>query len=214
VEQDLYGIFLNLAGRRCLVVGGGPVAERKITGLLACQAEVTVVSPTVTDVIAAHANSGTISWEARAYREGDAARSFLVIAATHSQEVNARVYADAEAEGRLCNVVNDQTLGNFTVPAMVRRGRLQVAVSTGGASPAVAKRIRRELEEHFGEEYAAYLDQMAEIRQLLLGTVRDEWRRTKILQRMAELDLLPLLREGREAEARQLLEDCIGGYRT
>src|SRR6478752_5337676 len=102
--MNSYGVFLNLTGRRCLVVGGGPVAERKITGLLDCGADVTVVSPTVTDVIAAHAETGTLKWEARAYREGDAARSFLVIAATDSKELNRRVYEEAEASGRLCNV--------------------------------------------------------------------------------------------------------------
>ncbi|PWK15825.1 precorrin-2 dehydrogenase/sirohydrochlorin ferrochelatase family protein [Tumebacillus permanentifrigoris] len=214
MDSGLYGVFLNLAGRRCLVVGGGPVAARKITGLLACHAEVTVVAPTVTDVIAAHVKSGSIRWEARAYQDGDAARAFLVIAATDSIEINRRVYADAEAAGRLCNVVNDQTLGNCTVPAVVRRGRLQVAVSTGGAAPAVAKRIRRELEVHFGEEYVSYLDRMAEIRQLLLGTVSEEQRRTKILQAIAESDLLDLLRTGREEEAEQLVQDCIGGYMT
>ncbi|KEO81164.1 precorrin-2 dehydrogenase/sirohydrochlorin ferrochelatase family protein [Tumebacillus flagellatus] len=209
-----YGVFLNLTGRRCLVVGGGPVAERKITGLLDCAGEVTVVSPAVTDVIAALAESGRLKWEKRAYRTGDAASFFLVMAATDSRELNAEVYAEAERAGRLCNVVNDQSLGNFTVPAVVRRGRLQVAVSTGGASPAVAKRIRRELEEHFGGEYAAFLDQMAEIRHDLLGTVRDEKRRTKILQRLAESELLTLLREGREEEARRLVADCIGGQET
>lgn len=214
MEKRLYGIFVDLAGRRCLVVGGGPVAERKITGLLECQAAVTVVAPTVTEGLAELAKSGTISWEARAYQTGDAARSFLTIAATDSQEVNEAIFAEAEAAGRLCNVVNNQRVGNFTVPAVVRRGRLQVAVSTGGASPAVAKRIRRELEAHFGVEYASYLDEMAEIRQLLLGTVKEEKRRTKILQTLAESDLLTLLREGREEEAQRLVADCIGGQRT
>lgn len=207
----LYGAFLQMAERPCLVVGGGPVAERKLAGLLECGAQVTVVAPDVTDEIRKQAENGKIHWEARAYRTGDAASYFLTIAATSSQEVNALVYRDGDAAGRLVNVVNDQELGHFVVPAMVRRGRLSIAVSTSGASPAVARRIKRELECQFGEEYAIYLDKLADVRRTLLQTVEDEKRRTEIFQRIAASDLLRLLRDGETQQAEQLIADFMGG---
>lgn len=207
----LYGAFLQLAKRCCLVVGGGPVAERKLAGLLECGAQVTVIAPEVTEAIRKQAESGAIAWEARAYRAEDAASYFLIIAATSSQKVNAQVYADGERAGRLVNVVNDQELGHFVVPAMVRRGRLSIAVSTSGASPAVARKIKRELEEQFGEEYAIYLDQLADVRRTLLQTVEDEKRRTEIFQRIAASDLLRLLRNKEYKLAEQLIDNFMGG---
>lgn len=207
----LYGAFLQVANRPCLVVGGGPVAERKLAGLLECGAEVTVIAPDVTDTIRKEAEHGKIHWEARAYRTGDAASYFLTIAATASQEINARIYADGDAAGRLVNVVNDQELGHFVVPAMVRRGRLAIAVSTSGASPAAASRIKRELEAQFGEEYAVYLDKLAAVRQTLLQTVEDEKQRTAIFQKIAASDLLRLLRDREYEQAELLIADLMGG---
>ncbi|MGZ4123763.1 MAG: precorrin-2 dehydrogenase/sirohydrochlorin ferrochelatase family protein, partial [Tumebacillaceae bacterium] len=136
---------------------------------------------------------------------------FLIIAATSLQEVNRQVHADAEVHGRLVNVVNDQEAGNLIVPAMIRRGRLTIGVSTSGAAPAVAKRIRQELEQAFGEEYAVYLDKLADVRAQLLRKVEDAGKRTEVLQRLAGSNLLELLRAGRMDEAEQLLADTIGG---
>jgi precorrin-2 dehydrogenase/sirohydrochlorin ferrochelatase len=210
-KNALYGAFLDLSGRRCLVVGGGRVAERKVAGLLECGALVDVMSPTLTDGIAKHVKNGTIRWLEKSYQLGDAATYFLIIAATSLQEVNRQVHADAEAHGRLVNVVNDQEAGNFIVPAMIRRGKLTIGVSTSGAAPAVAKRIRQELEQAFGEEYAEYLDKMADVRGQLLRMVEDAGKRTEILQRLAGSNLLELLRAGNREEAEQLLADTIGG---
>lgn len=207
----LYGAFIQIKERRCVVVGGGPVAERKITGLLDCQGVVTVIAPSVTEVIAGWAGRGTIEWLQREYRPGDAAGAFLTIAATDSKDVNARVAAEAEQSGRLVNVVNDPERGNVTLPAVVRRGRLQIAVSTSGASPLIAKRIRQELERHFGEEYEEYLDLLAEARRQLLLREQEEEQRTAIFRKLADSDLLALLRQGQRAEAERLIADITGG---
>jgi precorrin-2 dehydrogenase / sirohydrochlorin ferrochelatase len=210
-NTPLYGAFIQLKGRPCVVVGGGPVAERKITGLLECGAHVTVIAPDVTNLIRETAESGTITWERRAYRSGDAAAAFLVIAATGSKDVNRHVEREAETNGRLVNVVNDQDAGNLIVPAMVRRGRLNIAVSTSGASPLIAKRLRQELEMAFGDEYAAYLDLLAAVRQRLLLEVCDEPRRTAIFREIADAPLLSLLRAGRQEAAERVIADIIGG---
>jgi precorrin-2 dehydrogenase / sirohydrochlorin ferrochelatase len=211
-ERSLYGAFLKLTGRRCLVVGGGRVAERKVAGLLDCGAVVDVISPTVTNTIFKLVKNGTIRWFEKSYLSGDAAPYFLIIAATSSQEVNRLVFEEAEQHGRLVNVVNDQELGNFLVPAMIRRGKLAIGVSTSGAAPAVAKRIREELEMAFGEEYAVYLDKLADVRGQLLRTVIDEHERTALLRQLASSNLLELLRGGHMEEAERLIADTIGGH--
>lgn len=206
-----YGAFLQLKGRRCLVVGGGPVAERKAAGLLACEAQVTLIAPDVTNVIANWANLGTITWKARPFLAEDVREMFLVIAATDSPDVNRLAAAAAEEEGKLVNVVDDPDSGNFTVPAMVRRGRLQIGVSTSGASPLVAKRIKQELDAAFGEEYALYLDLLDEVRRHVLLHVAEERRRRELFQAVARPELLALLKAGKEAEARRRIADIIGG---
>jgi precorrin-2 dehydrogenase/sirohydrochlorin ferrochelatase len=210
--KPMYGMFVNLAGRPCLVVGGGSVAERKITGLLECGAAVTVIAPTATPGVETMAQRGTIKWEARKYRSGDAERFFLVMAATDSVDVNRQVFAEAEAAGRLVNVANDQDAGNFAVPAMLRRGRLQVAVSTSGASPAAARRIRDELAERLGVEYADFLDRLANVRQVLQETVTDGRRRAEILNALVRSELLQFLREGRHEEADELVANFVGRH--
>ncbi|HEU4965079.1 MAG TPA: bifunctional precorrin-2 dehydrogenase/sirohydrochlorin ferrochelatase [Bacilli bacterium] len=202
---------MRVAGRDCLVVGGGPVAERKVAGLLASEAQVTVVAPAVTNVIAEWAQEGTIEWEARLFAKEDVSDKFLIIAATDSQEINREVTDEAEKLGKLVNVVNDPDRGNFVVPAMVRRGKLQIGVSTSGAAPLVARRIRDELETRFGEEYAVYLDKLAEVRQVLLRDVLEVESRRAIWHRVVESDLLSLLRDGRLEEADRRIVELIGG---
>lgn len=212
--ERLYGAFLQLAGRRCLVVGGGRVAARKVAGLLECGAVVDVIAPDVTGDLADLVEKGSIRWCEKTYQPGEAADYFLIVAATSSRAVNRQVAEEAQVHQRLVNVVNDQALGNFQVPAMIRRGRLTIGVSTSGASPAVAKRIREELEAAFGAEYAVYLDRLAEVRSELLRTVAEESKRTAIFQALAGSDLLELMRAGRSEEAEQRIADIIGGYLT
>ncbi len=209
--NELYGAFLRLTGRHCVVIGGGPVAERKCQSLLAAGALVTVIAPNATETLVKMAEVGTLRWKPRTYRADDVQDAFLLIAATDSREVNRLVHEDAERAGKLVNVVNDQTLGNFIVPAMIHRGRLQIGVSTSGASPLIAKRIRQQLEEVFGEEYEMYLDWLADIRKELLLTQGEEKQRTELLRKIADSEVLDMLREGRADEAKRLIAAIMGG---
>jgi siroheme synthase-like protein len=165
LETPLYVACLRVDGRRCLVVGGGPVGLEKVEGLLACDARVTVVAPQAHPELQQLALEGSIAWEQRIYQSSDLEGAFLVIAATDDTAVNTAVHADAEARAMLVNVADVTPLCNFILPAIVRNGPLAIAISTAGASPALAKRMKREIAELFGEEYA----QLA----VLLNDVRD-----------------------------------------
>lgn len=141
MSKSFYMACLDVTGRRCVVVGGGSVGHEKAAGLVACGAHVTVVSPTLQDAFSALG----VEWVARRYRRSDLTGAFLVIAATSDRSVNERVHRDAEARGMLCNVADVPELCNFILPAVHREGPIAVAVSTGGASPALAKRLRTEI---------------------------------------------------------------------
>jgi precorrin-2 dehydrogenase / sirohydrochlorin ferrochelatase len=156
----LFPIFMKLRGRRCLVVGAGTVAEPKITSLLEADATVKVVAPQATEQVKSWARESRIQWEQRPFRESDIEDCFLVVSATNSVQVNETVYREAEAHGVLCNAVDDPDRCDFYYPAVVRRGPFQIAISTAGYSPALAQRLRRELEEQFGPEYSGWVEQL------------------------------------------------------
>jgi siroheme synthase-like protein len=160
VTKDYYMACLDLAGRRCVVVGGGVVGLEKAAGLAACGAAVTVVSPELHESFA----ELEVEWVARPYRRSDLRGAFLVIAATGDRAVNKRVHRDAEARGMLCNVADVPELCNFILPAVHRQGAIAVAVSTGGASPALAKRIRSEIAEIVGPEHAELAEELRSMR--------------------------------------------------
>src|SRR3954451_5650540 len=153
-DTPFYIACLKLKGRRCLVVGGGDVGLEKVEGLLACDGDVTVVAPELHPELQRLAGERSIRWEPRAYAPADLEGAFMVIAATNDSEVNIGVYEDAERRAMLVNVVDVPPLCNFILPAIVRNGPLAIAISTQGASPALAKRMKREISELFGEEYA------------------------------------------------------------
>jgi siroheme synthase-like protein len=154
LETPFYIACLKLKGRRCLVVGGGDIGLEKVDGLLACDGDVTVVAPELNEQLRAYAAEGSIRWIARAYEPADLEGSFMAIAATNDSEVNIGVYEDAERRAMLVNVVDVPPLCNFILPAIVRTGPLAIAISTAGASPALAKRMKREISALFGEDYA------------------------------------------------------------
>ena len=162
-----YPLFVDLAGRACLVVGGGDIAQGKVQGLLAAGANVTVVSPTLVASLAAAARAGRLEHRWRAYREGDLAGFALAFAATGEPTVNAAVAREGRRSGVWVNAVDDPAHCDFIVPAVLRRGALTVAVSTGGASPALARAVREELEQHLGDDYAALVDVAGEVRREL-----------------------------------------------
>jgi len=164
----LFPLFLKLRGRHCLVVGGGKISEGKIAGLLAAGADVRVVAPIVSEQIARWHKAKKIRLQPREFRPADLAGMFLVVAATNSHKLHETVYREACARNVLCNIVDVPVLCDFYYPAVVRRGRLQIAISTTGASPSLASRLRRELESTFGPEYSAWLKHLSQQRKKLL----------------------------------------------
>ncbi len=183
--RQMFPMMLNLAGRRCLVVGAGEVGEGKIRGLLASGAAVLVVAPQATPQVMEWARGGAIEYRQKVFAPDDLEGALLVVAATSAAEVNHRVYAEARRRGVLCNVVDDPEHCDFFYPAVVRRGALQIAISTSGVSPAFARRLRQELEAQFGPEYAAWLDELSRRRQEVLRTVADPAQRRRLLEELA-----------------------------
>ena len=160
----LFPMFLKLAGRRCLVIGAGAVAESKIESLLTAGAQVHVIAPCATRSIQRWGSESRISWEARVFAPSDLEGVTLVIAATDSPAVNEHVFEEARRRGILCNSVDDPEHCDFYCAAVARRGPLQIAISTGGNSPALAQRLRRELEEQFDPEYEGWVRSLGEAR--------------------------------------------------
>ena len=164
LDTPFYIACLSLRGRRCLVVGGGEIALEKVEGLLACDGQVVVVAPELQPTLAALAAETSITWIERDFEPQDLEGSFMAIAATDDSEVNIRVYELAEARAMLVNVVDVPPLCNFILPAIVRTGPLAIAVSTAGSSPALAKRMKREIAEQFGDAYAELAVILNEVR--------------------------------------------------
>ncbi|MBI4463253.1 MAG: bifunctional precorrin-2 dehydrogenase/sirohydrochlorin ferrochelatase [Acidobacteria bacterium] len=206
-----YPIFLNLRSRKVLVVGGGRVAERKVKSLLPAGARVTVVAPQTSSALRMLAAAGKISWRARPYRASDMNKVILVFAATDSEEVERRVVADAARRGIPANCAGWPEAGSFLVPAQARRGDLQMAISTGGASPALARKLARELQARFGPEYAQGTRLLARFRQRILASVSAA-QRPRLFQELVSDRILRLLRQGQKEQAVQLAERLIQKY--
>lgn len=209
-----YPVNLRLAGRECLVIGGGAVAGRKTEGLLAAGARVTVLSPVVTPRLAALAAAGEIVHKPGEYRPGAIGKFFIVICATDDAAANATAAAEARRGGALVCVADDPEAGDFVVPARVARGDLLLTVSTGGKSPALAAQLRQELEERYGPEYGEYLALLArlrdEVKQNLAGAAArgDFWRAA------LHGEVLALLKAGRVEEAEEKIIDAVSRFGT
>jgi precorrin-2 dehydrogenase/sirohydrochlorin ferrochelatase len=201
-----YSVALNLEDAPCLVVGGGTVALRKIEALIDSGAKITVVSPDVAPEIEALEE---VEIARRKFRVEDLRGRFLVISATDDREVNELVAKEGRRQGMLVNVVDVPELCNFYVNAQVRRGDLTISVSTGGASPALAGRIRRDIEREYGEEYADYLLLMREYRPMVIRKIPDLDDRGKVFKRIAAAGIEKVLRNDGEAAARKAIEDLI-----
>jgi precorrin-2 dehydrogenase/sirohydrochlorin ferrochelatase len=202
--SSYYPIFLDLKGRRCVVVGGGSVAERKVGMLLEHQASVTVISPTLSRGLQHLADQGAVQTITRNYQTGDLKGAFLVIVATGDPSINATVAGQARKQRALVNVVDDPKASDFIVPSMVRRGDITIAISTAGKSPALSRKIRSELEKNFGTEYASLA--------LLINEVRSELKRRGVTvnsddwQEVLDLDsLIDMVQAGRSEEAKAIL---------
>jgi precorrin-2 dehydrogenase/sirohydrochlorin ferrochelatase len=181
----LFPLFLKLRGRRCLVVGAGKISEGKIAGLLEAGAQLLVVAPNATDRIQRWHQDGKIRLQKRAFRPNDLKGVFLVVAATNSENVHRAVYRHAQARRVLCNIVDIPPLCDFYYPAVVRRGKLQIAISTEGASPSLARRLREEMEVAFGPEYAAWLKHLSRARKKLLAKRMPAAERMELLKKLA-----------------------------
>ena len=198
-----YPMFADLNSRRCVVVGGGLVAQRKVTTLLGYGARVTVVSPTLTSRLAACARRGAIRHVARRVRPADLGGAWLVYAATDEPRVNELVYRTATARRVFANVVDQKPLCSFIAPAIFRRGALTIAISTGGASPALAKKLRRDLARTVGSEYAPMLRLLAGLRGIAKHRLPGPRERKRYFDALVRGRVFGLVRDGRRREARQ-----------
>jgi siroheme synthase-like protein len=211
LETSFYIACLKLSGRRCVVVGGGEVGLEKVEGLLACDAQVTLIAPEATAELQEYAREGSIAWERREYAgAADLEGVFLAIAATDETEVNIAVYEDAERRAMLVNVVDVPPLCNFILPAILRTGPLAIAISTAGASPALAKRMKREIAQEFGEPYARLAVLLAQARGWAKDTLPTYQDRKAFFESIVEGDPDPveLLRSGREGAVRELIAEA------
>jgi precorrin-2 dehydrogenase/sirohydrochlorin ferrochelatase len=208
LETPLYMAALKLKGRRCLVVGGGDIGLEKVEGLLLCDGNVHVVAPQIVPELAKYAAEGSITWDERTFHDGDLDGAFLAIAATSDTDVNIAVCEGAERRAMLVNVVDVPPLCNFILPAIVRSGPLAIAISTAGASPALAKRMKREIAESFGEPYARLAVILNDHRGWAKGTLPTYQDRKEFFEGIVngDPDPIELVREGREREVLELIE--------
>jgi precorrin-2 dehydrogenase / sirohydrochlorin ferrochelatase len=187
---SLFPMFLKLEGRQCLVVGAGKVGEPKIGSLLETGARIRVVALDASPAVREWARVGKIEIELRAFSPDDVEGAFLAIVATNSRTLNERVYHEAQRRGVLCNVVDVPDLCDFFYPAVVRRGDLQIAISTSGQSPSLARNIRQQLEKQFGPGYAAWVAELGETRKRILASDLDQQRKLDLLHSLASREAL------------------------
>ena len=211
LETPFYIACLKLSGRKCLVVGGGEIGLEKVEGLLACDADVTLVAPRANDALRELAAEGSIAWEQREYAgPSDLEGTFMVIACTDDTDINIRVFDDAERRAMLVNIVDVPPLCNFILPAIIRTGPLAIAISTAGASPALAKRMKAEVSELFGEEYARLAVILNDARGWAKGTLPTYQDRKEFFEGIVNGDPDPveLLRAGEEATVLAIVESA------
>lgn len=205
-----YPMFVRLQGARAVCVGAGEVAARKVETLLAHGAEVVVVAPEACARIRALSDGGQISWKRRAYETGDVDGARVAVVATSSRAVNEAVAAEADRKNVLANVVDAPELCTFLVPSVVRRGKLQVAVSTDGAAPSVAREIRRDLEKRFPHWWEAYVDLLADLRELVKRRVPgDSSRRAQIFEVLGSNDIRERVASGDALSAEQAYAEYV-----
>jgi len=202
-----YPIYLDIKGKRCVVIGGGDVAARKILRLLECGAVVSVVSRKLTSTLAAMAENGQIIHMDDNYDQQYLAGAFLVIGATDQEEVNDRIAADCRARGVMVNIVDDPSRCDFILPSIVNRGSLSITVSTEGKSPALARKLREELSTQFGPEYECYLDLLGYLREMIIPAGRSADDNRDIFTALVNSPLLEHIRADRRQEAEQIIHE-------
>ena len=205
-----YLVYLDISDRHCLVVGGGAVASRKVKTLLACGVRVTVVSPQASETIERLQEEGIIEYIQRAYRQSDQNNKFLVFGATDDEDLNARISQDAEKRNTLCNIADRPAVCNFILPAIVQQGDLLLAISTSGQSPAMAKRLRRQLADRFGPEYADFLTLMGAIREKLLAQQHAPEEHKPIFNQIIDSPIIDYLKNARFDQVDAVLFKILG----
>jgi precorrin-2 dehydrogenase/sirohydrochlorin ferrochelatase len=198
--NSLFPMFVKLEGKRCLVVGAGKVGEPKIGGLIETGARVHVVALEASETAHQWARAGKIALEIRAFGPADLDGTFLAIVATASRDPNGSIYREAQQRGILCNVVDVPEHCDFYYPAVVRRGDLQIAISTNGRSPSLARKLRQQLERQFGPGYARWVAELGETRKLVLASDLDAQRKSDLLHSLASREALKAALEAESAK--------------
>ncbi|MEA2115140.1 MAG: bifunctional precorrin-2 dehydrogenase/sirohydrochlorin ferrochelatase [Thermodesulfobacteriota bacterium] len=206
----MYPVCLEISDKLCVVVGGGSVAERKVLGLLTAGAQVRIITPQLTRSLARLADDGRIEWLERGYAQGDLAGALLIFAATDSREVQKAVCKEAGQAGQLVNVIDAPARCSFHVPAVVQRGDLTLAVSTGGKSPAVAAMIRKQLAQSYGEEYGLLLDLISRLREQVLAGEGNSSERKILFQNILHDDIVHWIKSGQKDLLRRHLRAVLG----
>lgn len=210
--MSYYPVNLQINNRSCIVVGGGSVAERKVIALLTAGACVTVLSPEVTQKLTELIQTKKIIHVARDYAEGDVAGFFIVICGTNNSGVNKLVAEEASKAGALVNVADAPQLGNFNVPSQIAHGDLLITISTGGKSPALARRLGAELAQRYGPEYGTYLDLVAEARTKMKKNMQSSQERESFWRQTIDSEVINLLKEGKIKEAEAKINNAIGCF--
>jgi precorrin-2 dehydrogenase len=205
-----YPVYIELRGQSCVVIGGGKIAEGKVEGLLAAQANVTVISPDLTPHLRDLVNAKQISYLARTYQPGDLTSAFMVICATDQAEINHQVWQEATANRQLVNVVDDTPRCNFIAPSILRKGDLSIAISTSGKAPALAVRLKERLQRELGPEYERFLELAGELREPLARHVPDFETRKSLWYELVDSEILDVLALGDEASAREMISQIVG----
>ena len=204
-----YPVSLDLKAERCVIIGGGKVAERKVTSLVNAKAIITVVSPDLTKSLRQMVKRKKIKYINDYFDKRYLDKAFLVIGATNNAKINHYVFEAAAKENKLVNVVDSPDKCNFLIPSVMKQGDLLISISTGGKSPALAKKIRKQLENQFGKAYRDFLSLMGALRHKVLAQFPDSKYRNKIFQAMVDSELLDLLEKGQKQKAKKKAEKII-----
>ncbi|MBI2333157.1 MAG: bifunctional precorrin-2 dehydrogenase/sirohydrochlorin ferrochelatase [Chloroflexi bacterium] len=205
-----YPVYLELRDQPCIVVGGGKIAEGKVEGLLAVEAQVKIISPELTPHLQSLADENKIAYISRAYQAGDLTGAFMVICATDQPEINHQVWQEASANHQLVNVVDDTPRCNFIAPSILRNGDLTIAISTSGKAPALAVRLKERLQKELGHEYADFLELAGHLREPLARTIPDFATRKKLWYEIVDSGILDVLAEGDEEQAIEIISEKVG----
>ncbi|MEQ8187943.1 MAG: bifunctional precorrin-2 dehydrogenase/sirohydrochlorin ferrochelatase [Candidatus Eremiobacterota bacterium] len=214
IKSTYYPMLLNLSGRKCIVIGGGIVAERKVCSLLDSGGSVSVIAPSITDCLIGLSQENKITFINRAYEKGDLKGAFLVIAATDSSQVNKSVYEETRELGIMADIVDEPQLCDFIVPSCIRRGPFIITVSTSGKSPCLSKKVRKDLESIYTEAYGTFTSMLGTMRERVQKEIPVREKRKKFWETLVESNIPELLKEGKYREIEELIEDIFSHYKS